>query len=231
MKRLFLIATAMFLLSLTACIEENLPSAPPLTPPPPNHGTLPDEPSIEPSTEPPAEPPILWLRHDEYTLEEARSDPDFGPFILRVIPNEFQFRIAFRFIASDDWPMDAYSPRGRNGLFLAWDKYAGMDSSSIALNISEPTQRDFVRIVSPDDTKTWDLAYFGENHPILVSEQMRSPVFFAEDLTPEIVAMRVGVEDHNMDFGLLFDDILVQIRGWGVSPEQIWAILDDLIIP
>ena len=200
-KWLSLIITLFLLLPLTACGEPP-PPPPVITPSPTGQGVQ------------------EWLRQDILDLEEARLDPDFGAFVPTVIPGEFYFVVAARFVTPDEFPWwHPYFGDVRNGLSMGWDTPSGTDyvTGSISLLISEVTEHDLTRIVSADNREAW--------------ETDSNPVFLAEELTPDIVEARVvwfGDRWWTTGLSVLFGDVLVQIYTIGVSPEQVWAMLAEI---
>ena len=146
-----------------------------------------------------ANPVIPKLRRDTMTLEEARLDPDFGAYIPTLIPDGFVFHSARRIIDV-----------GLDELSLEWEQYNsenGCIDGYINLDIlNAPDSQQFVS---------------------------STPVFLAKDLSLDIVkanARLVNGEDGTKPgwFVLLFiqyENIRVEIRASGASPEQIWAML------
>ena len=173
-----------------------------------------------------ADPVIPELRNEEMTLAEAQSDPDFGAFLPASIPGGFRFDNAWRFI-------DQHS----NGLLVFWD--AGMDY--IRWGISKPTEHDMDRVVSVDDREKFDLSLYPipwmDSVPRELIEFVTNPVFLSNELTLEAVQARVMQSDRGrgdaqslqINFGVLHNDVVITIFVNGLSPEQVWDMLSDVI--
>ena len=216
------------LLPLAACGGEgqaaipHMPPAPPLPPRPDIHGTIP-------------EPPIPWLRNEALTLEEAKLDSDFGPFVPRALPEEFYLQAAVRLVAADSQPWRHWQVT--DGMYLQWGGPmqtigVGRFAGQIELFLSKWPGEDSRRIVSIENAETWDLSFRTEGYPI--TDAMASPLFHAEHLTLEIVEARIETVDARYQtgaagFGVLFGDVLMEIRAENLSPEQIWAMFEEII--
>ena len=227
------------------------------------------------------DPEIPELRSEALSLEEARLDPDFGPYVPVNVPEAFQLygwphrsidqhenilRMEWQIPTEDDtlyrlyadW-LTAQNPSAEpfpfeevfwGGLTLRW-------------SVSIATERDLERIVSTDDRRMYDWSLYPlvqmpddlrkfHEIPSAYSETFHAPVFLAEEFTFDVLQaremMRVWIiqvmdgsysedmreiflplERYEFEFGVLFDDILVQVSAVGVSAMQLWPMFADMM--
>ena len=183
---------------------------------------------------PPPEPD--WLHVEKLSMQEARLDPALGAHVPFTFPDDFHFLFAHRIVTPGiyHWAGAWYMS---SGIMINWQTEGGHLRASppninaerervagrIELLISEATENDRTRIVSPDDDGGWEADWV--------------PVFLAEELTPYAVEARFEWFDHFGDsylitsgsgFGVLFGDVLVQIRTFSALPEEIWTMLAEI---
>jgi hypothetical protein len=169
-------------------------------------------------------PVVPELRNDSLSLDEARADADFGPYIPETLPKGFGFENANRFINQE-----------RNTLFVNWTK--GM--SSISWQVSLLKDNDKTRITSVTDTKNYDLALYpiprADSVPDELREIVGNPIFLIDELTLDTVRARsYQVSDSGdeqgprMQFSVLYQDVLVELSVKGVSPEVMFDILQQI---
>ena len=172
-----------------------------------------------------ADPVIPELRNETLRLEEARNDPDFGAFLPANIPSRFNFDSARRVI-----------DQSANGLFAVWSAYPTFDN--IFWSISKITAHDRERIVSVDNREKFDLSLYPIPWAFSVPEELRefvmNPVFLAEDLTLDVIRARTLSDERRGDlqivnFSALYGDVIITISANGLSPEQVWEMLAELI--
>ena len=170
-------------------------------------------------------PEIEWPRRENWDLEEARLDPDFGAFVPLAIPEGFIFREALRFeTPGAEWFLAVWPGVGQAdaGLLVEWSISEGewRSASPCELSIyggtfswliSEATEGDLARLVSADNGEAWDVTQRSPSDiddsvvrvpatPTEIVELpfwrgVQNPVFLAEDLTFEIVEARLAWVD------------------------------------
>ena len=169
-------------------------------------------------------PPVSPVPDGEIlTLEESRNDPDFGAFLPANVPSGFSFDHARRVTNQDT-----------DSLFIFW--HTGADS--IHWQISKPTDHDRERIVSVDNREKFDVSLYPIPWAFSVPEELRefvmNPVFFAEDLTLDVIRARTLSDERRgglqvSSFSVLYGDVIITISANGLSPEQVWEMLAELI--
>ena len=116
-------------------------------------------------------PVVPELRNDSLSLDEARADADFGPYIPKTLPEGFGFENANRFINQE-----------RNTLFVNWTK----GRSYISWQVSILKDNDKTRITSVTDTKNYDLALYpiprADSVPNELREIVHNPIFLIDKL-------------------------------------------------
>ena len=171
-----------------------------------------------------ADPVIPELRNEELTLAQAQDDPDFGAFLPVSVPSDFLFDHAWRVINQDF-----------NGLFAFWHiGHASMDA--IRWQVSKPTEHDLARIVSVDDREKFDLSLYPipwmDSVPQELMDFVTNPVFLSDELTLEAVQARVLLDGRRdgaqMNFSVLYDDVIINLDVSGMTPEQVWEMLSQL---
>ena len=176
-----------------------------------------------------AHPEIPEMRDEWLTLEEAEHDPDFGAFLPVNVPRRFGFTSARRLI-------DQFN----NFISMGWgntdEGYFGWQ----VLFGDEYSMRE--HIVSTDDRHKFDV-----NHdlytPLAVNFPQRdgdiwrifaSPIFMAEEFSFDIVKARAywDTTDSSVSephwliyFSVMYDDIVVRIFSRGLTPEEVYAML------
>lgn len=171
-------------------------------------------------------PEIPEMRNEELSLEKARLEPDFGAYLPEDVPSRFGFVSAHRIISQQS-----------NSLYATWS----VAYDHISWRVSEPTDNDRERIVFANETEKYDLSLYSfplsDSVPEELREIVESPVFLAEELTPDIVKARAMYVDTDrgdipgwrMSFAVLIGDVLVDINAKGATPEQIWEMLAGLV--
>ena len=164
-------------------------------------------------------PVIPELRDERLTFEEVRAYPGFGVFFPENAPRGFAFDYARRMLTQDF-----------NGILAFWN--AGMNS--IRWQVSRPTAHDLAHVVSIYEREKFDLSLysipFAESVPLELSQFVMNPVFLAEELTLDAVrARQLYSRGHSqMNFAVLFGDIVVNISVTGMQPEQVWEMILDI---
>lgn len=172
------------------------------------------------------DPVIPKLRNEQLTLSQARLDPDFGAFLPTNLPPRFGFESAYRFINQDT-----------NSLFVLWSA----NLNTIRWEVSRPTSFHLEHIVSANEREKFDMSLYSiplaASIPDELWQYVQNPVFRADELTLDIVRARAystgrgggGASDQRiMNFSALYGDVVVSVSAGGVTPEQIWEMLEGL---
>jgi len=122
---------------------------------------------------------------------------------------------------------------------------------SVSWHISKVQEFELERLVSVEDRRKYDWNNWSGRHiPFEYSCFVRDPVFIAEEFTLDVLRAREELRSlriegaHNnrgatsrfiylsrnfIQFGVLFDDVLVRIEAQGLTYEQVWLMLESLI--
>lgn len=154
---------------------------------------------------------------EDLTIDQARNCPNFGAFIPIHVPTEFNLDRVWRTIHQDT-----------ETLFAFW--YNGLHS--ITWQISNATEHDFARVVDINDRAMFDLSLYTvpwfESVPAGLMQYVMSPVFRAQEITLDAVQAR-AIEgrsgDVQMNFGVLFGDVIVTINANGLPPYEVWEMI------
>lgn len=169
-------------------------------------------------------PIIPELRNDRLSLDEARTDADFGAYLPQNVPSGFTFETAMRFINQKS-----------NYLSALWIKGMG----NIYWRVSPLEEDDKARIISVTDTKNYDLALYpiprAKSVPNELREIVNNPIFRIDELTLDTVRARAyEISDSGdepgprMRFSVLYGDTLVELNVKGASSEVIFDILQQI---
>ncbi|MCL2364277.1 MAG: hypothetical protein FWC71_06395 [Defluviitaleaceae bacterium] len=182
-----------------------------------------------------ADPAIPKLRNDQLTITQAREDADFGSFLPQYIPPGFVENSAHRLITTR-----------LNDLFAYWGTDWGGGMHIITWRVSIPTAHDLQNIVSIHDRERFDVNLYeipwADTVPDAYFNYFQSPVFLAEEFTPEAIQARTRWNNarysdvqrgilprwETSQFGVLFDDVIIVVSMTGVAPEDIWAMFESV---
>ena len=165
------------------------------------------------------------LRDEQPTLDEARSDPDFGAYLPEV-PDGFPECDVRRYQFEEV----------QNYLHVFW--YGGYDHVDWLVTYAD--ENDLARLVSPEDKVSYDLSLYPIPWSDSVPEEKREivdrPVFRVEELTLEGVYARAYRADEAGDtdswrihFSVLFPgNVLVRVETKGVSPDWVFEQINEL---
>jgi len=173
----------------------------------------------EPDLEFLADPVIPELRFDLLTLDEALSDPDFGALLPQNIPSGMEFGTGARIVNPDT-----------NSLSADWSKPW---ESSLSWSISEATDFDMARVISPEDRHKYDISLYTipwmDSVPPEYINYLNDPLFLLEDITRDVLQARVDesrmVRGLRMNFGVLVGDIVIRISTDGLTVDKILDML------
>jgi hypothetical protein len=166
-------------------------------------------------------------REDVLTLTEAKDDPDFGMYAPNGSPDDLTLESARRVLN-----------QRQNQLCITWS--SGM--RYLRWTIRPLEEQDIARVVDVDVPETYDLGLYpiprAESVPTELRAIVDNPIVKAEELTMEFVRARsYTVNDagddntgYRMNFGVLYGDILVELRGKGVNPETIYDMLEEIVL-
>lgn len=186
---------------------------------------LPDTP-YEVDINPPPLPVTPQVPGDSLTLQQAVSDAHFGRFMPGSVPPGFTFDHAWRFDDQDNISLMAFWQAG---------------NYTIRWRIHTPSDHDMAHIVSAYDRERFDLSLYTipwmASVPMELMPYVMNPVFLAEELSLEVVIARTiqgrGRSSYDspvwqINFGVLFDDVIVTVDASGVTPEQVWEMFLSL---
>ena len=158
------------------------------------------------------------------TLDDARTDPDFGAYVPYNIPDGFIFSDFNQRIKGSI----------ENRLLLSWEAETGFEDGFIRLTISKVPDFNPVYIISVAEPEKYDIAMqegiYIRHWGFLddgVWSSYNHPVFLAEEFTLDVIRAREEPTYMNIDFSVLYGDILVTVDSMGVTPEQLWSLLKD----
>lgn len=158
---------------------------------------------------------------------EAIDDPAFGAYFLQNVPNGYTVERIRRY--------KDYRSNYLSGLWC-------MGYDELYWCISRITDADSSRITAVSDAENYDLSLYpiprADSVPEELTEIVNDPIFLAEELTLEAVMARAykvndagDTDGWRMHFGVLYDDVLVEVRTKGVDPEWLYDQLISLINP
>lgn len=170
----------------------------------------------------PNQPPVM--RDDNLTLEEARADETFGAFIPERFPDGYALNGVNRFVNQKDD-------------YLSVSLSKGMDD--FTWRVSRLGDEDKRRITSAADTQNYDLSLYtiprADSVPEALWKIVDRPIFYIEELTLEVVKARSyriseagGSDGWRMSFGVLYDDVLVELTTKGITPEVVFGLITEI---
>ena len=163
------------------------------------------------------------------TFEQALSDADFGAYVSANAPSLFSFASSTK-------------STGKDGACLSvlWEEAADNSDGVIDWKISRSAADEHDRIVHADEREKYDRTLYSFPWDKSVPEEFReyfeNPVFLAGELTPEMLKARahlaendrIGAPGQQVDFSVLYDDVIVFVNAIGASPEQLYDMLTEL---
>lgn len=163
-----------------------------------------------------------WREEEFSTLEQARQEADFAPYLPSAEPSDY----------GEFYGRLSYQEGARNMLFVRWSR--GYD------NVEVCVYRDGYRtcnLVSPDKPETYDLRRYPipwcDSVPAEYRETVSSPAFRAEDMSLAIVETRGREHDTGgttYSFDVLHPDgALVSYRCDGMTAQQVWALVEETL--
>ena len=159
------------------------------------------------------------------SLSEAYADPDFGSYMIRDIPDGFSEESIRR-----------YKAQSNNCLSGLWSK--GL--AYLSINISAFNEDASARLTDIGQTENYDLSLYpiprADSVPESLREIVDNPIFNASELTLEAVYKRTykvndagDADGPRMAFSVKYDNVIVEIRAKGITPEWIYHTLKQLL--
>jgi len=176
------------------------------------------------------------LLQEQFSLERAYADPDFGAFFPRAIPSGYEFASANR----------VCNPN-QDSLTVQWS--AGMGASYFQIEAERSAYQKHLgdRIVHPDETEKYDLSLYPsprfDSIPAYLLEAVANPVFLADEITFDIVNSRTYEVSENGEpdgesirydksmrsvFSVLYGDVLVNVWTKGLTSEMVWNLIEQI---
>lgn len=156
---------------------------------------------------------------------EALEDPDYGAYMLPIIPNGFA-------------PESIRRYKDQNADYLSGLWTSGYDE--LRWKVYTISEADKVRLTSVEDTVKYDLSLYPIPRASSVPDELReivdNPIFDAGELTMDAVwarAYKTGESDDSsgwrMAFSVRYGDIIVEVRTKGVDPEWVYMQLMEML--
>ena len=156
---------------------------------------------------------------------EALEDPDYGAYMLPIIPNGFA-------------PESIRRYKDQNADYLSGLWTSGYDE--LRWKVYTISEADKVRLTSVEDTVKYDLSLYPIPRASSVPDELReivdNPIFDAGELTMDAVwarAYKTGESDDSsgwrMAFSVRYGDIIVEVRTKGVDPEWVYMRLIEML--
>ena len=161
-----------------------------------------------------------WFDY-ELSLQEALTDPTYGAYMLRSLPEGFRAESIRRYRDQTSDYLTGLWTRGYDELQWRVSSFADTDAS---------------RLTGIADTENYDLSLYpiprADSVPEELWEIVNDPIFSAEELTLEAVwarAYKTGETGDSsgwrMAFSVKYGDILVEVHAKGVDPEWVYQQL------
>ena len=153
--------------------------------------------------------------------EEALSLEIYGNYFLSQTPIGFAQE-------------SIHHHKSQNEEYLSglWTK--GLDE--LYWEVSVLTEEDRARLTHAKETDRYDLSLYPIPRADSVPEELRevvdNPIFYAEELTPELVWAKAYKFDEQSDssgwrmsFSVLYGDVIIKVRSKGIDPDWIYEQL------
>lgn len=163
---------------------------------------------------------------EKISEKEAYATEALGSYIPVTLPRGYVFEGAYR---GQNEQTKEYT-----SLSITWSK--GLDSIFLAVEKVEPSHIALTDLSKPEtyNVHLYEIPY-GETVPQEYREAFDNPVFLAEDLSLELITMRMKtVQDSGDtdtprgDFSVLYESgVLVRFNG-DASPEEVWEMFQSV---
>lgn len=157
-------------------------------------------------------------RSETLTEAQARAEAGFGEYLPETLPAGYAFEAAYRELGEN-----------RNYLSASW--FYGYDNLSVTVY----KDGDVRGLVHADEIEKYDEDYYGKEKPDVPEEyweSWQSPIFYAEELTMEVIQRRVSEVDMGnvyTHFGVLYPDGTVVHVSASADEETLPALLAFLM--
>lgn len=157
-------------------------------------------------------------RSEKLTEPQARAEEGFGEYLPDTLPAGYGFEAAYRELGE-----------GRNWLSATWCR--GYEDLSVTVDKCA----DLRALVHADEVEKYDRDYYGTDKPDVPDEYWDSwshPIFYAEELTKEVIARRVSESDMGnvyTYFGVLYPDGTVVNVTVSAPETELWQLLAFLL--
>lgn len=157
-------------------------------------------------------------RSETLTEQQARTEAGFGEYLPEALPADFRFEAAYRELGKD-----------RNWLSATWCK----DYENLHVTVDKCA--DLRGLVHADEIEKYDRDYYGAEKPDVPEEywdSWSSPIFYAEELTKEVIGRRLSEVDMGnsyMHFGVLYPDGTVVSVNVSAEENTLWQLLHFLL--
>lgn len=161
------------------------------------------------------------LINDSLTLEEAYMDVEFGSFIPQELPKGYIFECISRMVNQEYDLMNISLTNGKDIFY--W-------------RISKIKEDEKFRITSSEEEENYDLNRYTYPWIDAVPEERReiviNPIFNIDELSLDVVKRRIykveGVEEFEMHFSVLYDDVLVEVYTEAIGAEELFNMLANI---
>ena len=162
----------------------------------------------------------------EYSsLEEAKNNEIYGKYLPEYIPNGY-WAESIKYIKNGD----------EEHLSGLWSR--GYDDISWRISVADEYSDS--RRTSASETVNFDLSLYpiprAETVPDELREIVDDPVFDAKEVTLDVIyrrAYRVNdagdTDGYRINFSIQIGDIVIDLRTKGITPEELYTMLGDLI--
>jgi len=166
------------------------------------------------------------------TLEQARSDGDFGAYISVNVPAQFSFDSAQKSTGNVD-----------KSLSVLWKDAQSSSDVSITWTVTMSAADKQDHIVYAHEREKYDTTLYSLPWEASVPKELQKifedPVFLSEELTLETILARSYHSDDDlrdspglrMNFSVLYGDVVVLVNTKGATPEQLFIMLMELSDP
>lgn len=167
-----------------------------------------------------------WREESFDTLDQARRESDFAPYLPERDPAGY----------GDFYGRLSYQEGVRNSLFVRWSR--GYDEVEVSVSLPEGEGREAeepvdVRVPESWDWRLYEGAIYGSTIPEEYQDGFFSPVFRAEELSPDVVEGRMRPHDtggESCRFSVLYDSgAVASYTCSGLSAREVWEIAEGTL--
>ena len=159
------------------------------------------------------------------SLDEAKGDATYCKYLPEYIPAGFWVESIKHFDVGEQDNFSALWSRGYDD--ISW-------------KVSKADEYSDSRRTSTADTVNYDLSLYpiprAETVPEELMEIVDNPVFDADEVTLEVIYRRAykvddsgDTDGYRINFSIQTGDIIIEIRTKGITPEELYAMLGDII--